>query len=82
MAAAPSSIQSAVVAESTRCPQKLPLADGPGVAAVTSGAWEWSWWYEISPVRPQQAWGWGGAAGAPLQTDCGPALREGEGGCR
>lgn len=74
MAAAPSSIQSVVVAESTPCPQKLPLADGPRVAAVTSGAWEWSWWYEISPVRLQQAWSWGGEAGAPLQTDSGPAL--------
>lgn len=56
--AAPYSILSAVVAESTPSPKKLQMEgpcppDGLGMAAVTSGAWEHSRSYEISPVRPR-----------------------------
>lgn len=56
--AAPSSIPSAVVTKSTAFPKRLQMEgprppDGFGMAAVTSGAWECSRSYEISPVRPR-----------------------------
>lgn len=60
--AAPSSIaQSAAAAASTPSPSKSYVGgrsppDGLGLATVPWGAWGWSRSYEISPVRPQQAW--------------------------
>lgn len=58
--AAPSLSPSAVVhrAPPPPPPKKLQIEgsrppDGPGMAVVTSGAWECSRSYEISPVRPR-----------------------------
>lgn len=57
--AAPSLSPSAVVHRAPPPPpKKLQIEgsrppDGPGMAVVTSGAWECSRSYEISPVRPR-----------------------------